>query len=579
MKNLGVLIVVLTLLSCLSSHSLADQPDLTWDHYYDQDMVTKALKEMHKAWPDLTELESLGKSAEGRDIWCLTVTNEITGKAETKPAMYVDGAIHGNEIQATEVCLYTAWTLLTKYGQWDRITELLDLASFYIIPTVNVDSRARFFTDPNSYNLGRSARIPYDDDGDGLFDEDPPNDLDGDGRILQMRIRDPHGRWKSHPDDPRVMVRIKPGEKGEWTRLYLEGIDDDGDGRINEDGAGYLDMNRNWGYQWQPRFVQGGSGDFPFSATNTRAVGDFLLQHQNIAFGFAFHNYGGMFLRGPGSKLSPPLPDADLAVFDYLGREGERTVPGYRYLVSMSDLYTTYGDFDEFLYQIFGSYAYVGELYMSAQAAYRGYREETNGKDGNLWSRRPKLVERQKFNDHLMMGEMFTEWHPFDHPTYGEIEIGGWREFSVRSSPGWMLPDMLHRNAMFVIWTASQLPRVEVEIIEVKGLGGNVFRVRARAINSGALPTLSTRAREKKLVREDLFTLEGDNLTVLSGGVLKNEFFDEVDAVEHRPWRIGTYISAFGIREVQWFVQGKGDFMVEFEGIRCGKSVITGKLN
>ncbi len=578
MKNLGVLMVVFALLGSLSSPGLADQPNLTWDHYYDQDMVTEALKQLHKAWPDLTELESLGKSAEGRDIWCLTITNEKTGKAETKPAMYVDGAIHGNEIQATEVCLYTAWTLLTKNGQWDRITELLDRASFYIIPTINVDSRARYFTDPGSYNIGRTARIPYDDDGDGLFDEDPPNDLDGDGRILQMRRRDPHGQWKTHPDDPRVMVRIKPGEKGEWTRLYQEGLDDDGDGRINEDGAGYLDMNRNWGYQWQPRFVQGGSGDFPFSASNIRAVGDFLVQHQNIAFGFAFHNYGGMFLRGPGSKLSPPLPDADLAVFDYLGREGERTVPGYRYLVSMNDLYTTYGDFDEFLYQIFGSYAYVGELYMSAQAAYRGYREETNGKDGNLWSRRPKLVERQQFNDHLMMGEMFTDWKTFQHPSYGEIEIGGWREFSVRTSPGWMLPDMLHRNAMFVIWTASQLPQVEVEITEVKDLGGDVYRVRAQAINNGALPTLSTRAREKQLVREDLFTIEGDNLTVLSGGVLKNKYFDEVDAVEHRPWRISTYISAFRVREVQWFVQGDGDFSVGYEGIRCGNTHIDAEL-
>lgn len=553
-------------------------PTLTWDHYYDQDQVTDALRRMHDAWPGLTDLKSLGQSAEGRDIWCLTITNRKTGPAETKPAMYVDGAIHGNEIQATEVCLYTAWTLLTKYGHWDRITQLLDHNSFYIVPTVNVDSRARYFTDPGSYNIGRTARIPHDDDHDGLLDEDPPNDLDGDGRILQMRIKDPHGQWKTHPDDPRVMVRIKPGEQGEWTRLGLEGVDDDGDGRINEDGPGYLDMNRNWGFEWQPSYVQEGSGDFPFSADNTHAIVDFLVSRPNIAFVFAFHNYGGMFLRGPGSKLSPPIPPADRRVFDYLGTEGERTVPGYRYLVSMNDLYTTYGDFDEFVYQVFGSYAYVGELYMSAQAAYRGYHEETNGKDGNLWSRRPRLVERQQFNDHLMMGEMFTDWHTVQHPTYGTIEVGGWREFSVRTSPAWMLPDMLHRNAMFVIWTATQLPRISVEITEVKDLGQGLYRVRARATNTGALPTLSSRARGKKLVRQDLFTLEGSNLAVISGGVLTDEYFDQVQPVEKRPWRVPTFVPAFGTRQVQWLVRGKGEMTVSYDGVRCGRVGVSGKM-
>jgi len=579
MKYLNAFTTAVLLVLCLPFSASAGQPNLTWDHYYDQDMVTDALKEMHKAWPDLTELKSLGKSFEGRDIWCLSITNEKTGKAESKPAMYVDGAIHGNEIQATEVCLYTAWTLLTKYGQWERITDLLDHTSFYIIPTVNVDSRARYFTDPRSYNSGRTAQVPYDDDRDGLFDEDPWNDLDGDGRILQMRVRDPHGHWKTHPDDPRVMVRIKPGEQGQWTRLGYEGIDDDGDGTVNEDGPGYLDMNRNWGYEWQPRSVQNGSGDFPFSASNTRSIADFLVSRPNIAFGFAFHNYGGMFLRGPGSKLSPPIPPKDLRVFDYLGKEGERTVPGYRYLVSMNDLYTTYGDFDEFLYQIFGVYAYVGELYMSAQAAYRGYHEETNGKDGNLWSRRPRLVERQQFNDHLMMGEMFTEWHSFDHPTYGEIEIGGWREFSVRTSPAWMLPDMLHRNAMFVIWTASQMPRIELEIFEVKDLGGGLHRIRARAVNDGAIPTLSGRARGKKLVRDDLFTIEGDDVRVVSGGILLDQYFDDVKAVEKRSWRVPTYVPAFGTREVQWIVEGQGEVLISYDGVRCQNTTVKVKLD
>ena len=125
-------------------------------------------------------------------------------------------------------------------------------------------------TTPGGYNIGRTARVPYDDDHDGLLDEDGPEDLDGDGMILQMRIRDPHGEFKTDPDDPRVMLRVKPGEQGEWRRLGFEGIDDDGDGRVNEDPPGYLDMNRNWGFLWQPTYVQDGAGLYPFSAKVTR---------------------------------------------------------------------------------------------------------------------------------------------------------------------------------------------------------------------------------------------------------------------------------------------------------------------
>jgi hypothetical protein len=556
----------------------ADAPQPAWDHYLDQEEVTDLLKQLHDAYPHLTGLESIGTSAEGRDIWALTITNARTGAAATKPAMYVDGAVHGNEIQATDVCLYTAWLLLDRYGEWERITELVDRVAFYVVPTVNVDSRAHFFSEPGNYNIGRTARIPYDDDHDGLVDEDPPEDIDGDGMIVQMRIRDPFGTHKTHPDDPRTMVRIEPGETAEWTRLGREGIDNDGDGRVNEDGPGYLDLNRNFPFQWQPRYVQAGAGDYPLSASNTAAVADFVAARPNIAFAFAFHNYGGMWLRGPGSDLSPPFPPADVEVFDYLGREGERTVPGYRYLVSKDDLYTTHGDFDEFVYQLFGIYAFVGEVYMSSEIAYAGRSDDPNGPDGNLWSRRPGFVERQEFNDHLMMGEMFVDWHEVEHPTFGTIEVGGWKQQTVRMSPGWMLRETLHRNAMFVIWTATQLPQVSVEITEISSLGQGLWRVRARAANSGALPTLSAQARRRDLLRHDLFSLAGDGATVVSGSVLLDSHHGTLDPRDNRPERVLTWVPAFGKRDVQWIVTGEGSVTVSYEGYKCGRAEASAEL-
>lgn len=570
---------LIALLLLLASTSLAtDRPSFDWTRYYDQDQVTAALQTLHDAYPDLTELTSLGRSAEGRDIWQLTITNQRTGAHHAKPAMYVDGAIHGNEIQSTEVCLYLAWLLCDRHGQWERITALVDSTTFYIVPTVNVDSRARWFSDPTSHNIGRTAREPWDDDHDGQADEDAPADLDGDGLILQMRVRNPHGTHRTHPDDPRVTVRARAGEQAEWTLLGLEGQDDDGDGLVNEDGPGYVDMNRGFGFNWQPPYVQAGSGPFPLASPNTRAVADFLLGHPNVAFAFTFHNYGGMWLRGPSSATSPPLDPDDVAVWDWLGQHGERTVPGYRYLISRDDLYATHGDFDEFAYQVLGILGYTGEVTMSSEFAYRGRSDKTAGPDGNLWSRRPSLSEKQEFNDHLMAGELFQAWRPFDHPQYGPIEIGGWKPHAVRSTPGWMLPETLHRNAMFVVWTAMQLPRVTLAAPTVESLGDGLWRVRAQAENLGHLPSLSSNYLRRKLGRRDLFTLEGKGVEVVSGGVVVAPLLGRVEPAAHRPWRLETSLPAGGARSAEWIVRGKGKVTVAFDGLKCGRSEVQAEL-
>ena len=556
----------------------ADSPPIAWDHYLDQDEVTATLQQLHAAHPDLTDLVSLGKSAEGRDVWCLILANRKTGDVLGKPALYLDGAIHGNEIQATEVGLYTAWLLLSKYGEWDRITALVDRVAFYLVPTVNVDGRARFFSDPGNFQIGRTARVPYDDDYDGLLDEDGPEDLDGDGMILVMRIKDPGGQWRSDPEDPRVMVRVKPGEKGEWTHLGLEGIDNDGDGQVNEDGPGYLDMNRNWGAGWQPPYVQSGAGDFPMSASNVRAISDFITAHPNIGFVFTLHNYGGQFLRGPSNEHSPLYAPQDIEVWDYLGREGERTVPGYRYLVSGQDLYPTCGDFDEFMYATWGVLGFTDELTMSSQFAFRGRSDQPNGADSTIWSHKPDIAERQDFNDRLMAGEMFTDWHPFHHPQYGDIEIGGWRPFTTRMTPGWMLPETLHRNAMFAIWTATQLPDVTVTVPTVTSLGGGLWRVRARAVNAGAIGTLSVQARLHAIYRPDLFTITGKDVEVVSGGLVTDPHLGVVATAEHRPWRLDSHLDGFSTREAEWIVRGHGEITVGYDGVKCGRIEATAAL-
>ena len=95
--------------------------------------------------------------------------------------------------------------------------------------------------------------------------------------------------------------------------LGSEGIDNDGDGRVNEDPVGGYDGNRNWASNWQPNYIQGGAMDYPFQLPEAKAVNDFLMTHPNIAGVQSYHNNGGMILRGPGAEWQGEYPARDVA--------------------------------------------------------------------------------------------------------------------------------------------------------------------------------------------------------------------------------------------------------------------------
>ena len=177
--------------------ALGNGPVLSFDHFYNHAELTQALQMLAKDYPQLAKLESIGKSHEGRDLWAIILTSPKNGPAERKPGFYIDANIHGNEIQGAEVALYAAWYLLSNYGQGDQATRLLDEKVFYIVPTMNPDSRDYYITKASDPNSPRGGLVPMDNDRDGLKDEDGPEDLNGDGSITQMRKADPKGNYKS----------------------------------------------------------------------------------------------------------------------------------------------------------------------------------------------------------------------------------------------------------------------------------------------------------------------------------------------------------------------------------------------
>ena len=186
-------------------------PEVRFDTYYRYDDLTRILHGYAQEHPELVRVESIGKSYEGREVWLTTVTHFGSGEAAEKPALWVDGNIHAAEVSPSSTCLYLIRTLVAGYGDDPEITRCLRTRAFYICPRVNPDGAEWALADVPRIIRSSTRPYPYDETPlDGLVAED----IDGDGRMLQMRIHDPAGPWKISPDEPRLLVRRAPAEAG-----------------------------------------------------------------------------------------------------------------------------------------------------------------------------------------------------------------------------------------------------------------------------------------------------------------------------------------------------------------------------
>jgi hypothetical protein len=546
--------------------------NLRWDRYYDYEQLTEALRTLVDTYPRFLTMESIGQSWEGRDIWAITINNPETGAAGEKAAFYADANIHGNEIQGTEVNLYLIWFLMENYEHMERVREIVDTRAFYIIPTMNPDAREVFFRQGGPT---RSGTRPFDSDGDGRASEDPPQDLTGNREILQMRKHVPgEGTHVISPIDDRLMVVAPQGEKGDYIMLGSEGTDLDGDGRRNEDGIGGYDINRNFPGDWQPMHIQGGSHWYPFSHPESRAIGDFLKSRPNVAALQSWHNAGGMILRGPGQQYyrgTGEYTNRDVRTYDYLGERGELMLPYYRYWTVWADLYTVYGGTLDWAHDALGVMGFTNELWSQAQL-YQGHWNS----DGPI----PNQMQQLFFNDRLGLGAWFHDWEEYEHPELGTVEIGGWSKWFGRTTVPFMIQEMLHRNAMFAVFHADEMPLLELQEPRVERIAGNTFRVTAVVKNLRAMPSRIEAAEINKVGTPDYFRLAGSNVTVQAGGFTAGQLNDEIRPVERRPEEIMVESGVLGLSEVSvtWIVSGSGTATIEYESMKGGTRRTTVEL-
>lgn len=531
-----------------------------WNRYHDYAESSKFLADLAKAYPEFARLQSLGKSYGDREMWVLTITDFTAGDEHSKPGFWIDGAIHANEIQATEVVLYTAWYLLEMRGESQDIRRLLKERVFFLMPMMSPDSRDAHFYRANTTNSPRSGQRPMDDDRDGLVDEDGPDDINGDGSISTMRVRDPNGRWKAHPEFPELMVPCKDGEKGEFTVLGPEGIDNDGDGLVNEDSDGYYDPNRDWGWMWQPNYVQPGAYRYPFSIGENRLVADFIIAHPNIAGAQSYHNAGGMILRGPGAKDDRFEP-ADIRAYDVLGKRGEQMLPGYRYMNIANDLYEVWGGSVDWLHQVRGVFAFTNELF----TPFNYFR--TSGHDGFFGS----SELQHSFDKYLLLGDGLIPWKKFEHPQYGVIEIGGFKKNWIRQPPAFLLEEECHRNMAFTLFHADEMPLVRIASASIRNLDQGLFEVTAVVENPKTMPSRSAADVRHRISPPDRITIRGENVRVVAGMISSEPFFLQPAEQRKKPEELRLEsIAGHGIVYVRWLVQGAAPYQLKLFSVKGG---------
>lgn len=503
MKILRIILILASIpIGVIAQQENPANPD--WNKLHSTEEAYALLKGWQQTNPGLTELYSIGNTLKGTELLVLEITNKETGPGSSKPGYYYDGNIHAGELTGAEVALHFAWHLLSNYGKDPRITALLDTRVLYIRPKFNPDGADIAL---KTSDVLRSTPRPYDQDQDGLIDEDPSTDLNGDGVITQMRVPNSSGIWKISTEDPRLMIRKTESDfGGKYFDIYSEGIDDDEDGFFNEDGTGGIDMNRNFPRNWGLESEQTGAGPYPLSEPETRATIEFLTSHRNVTGVFHGHTSGGFLFRLPSTTAWDNFNILDqrliLELSDkYNTTTDQRVIPSYS-----NPRVHRHGTLISWSYWDFGVVAFVPEFW--------GAGEDYDGNG------RVSDVERLQWNDKELNGKGFINWKSYKHLQLGNIEIGGWnRKFVLQNPPSKFIKSEIEQYVPWMTWLAEISPEINIKDINTEFFENNKFcKVTLTIENIGYLATnISQRAIDLEIAKPVWIDAESSGATIISG--------------------------------------------------------------
>ncbi|MEX0890856.1 MAG: M14 family metallopeptidase [Gemmatimonadota bacterium] len=538
--------------------------------YHDYDALTRELRGLVNAHPELARLTSIGRTLENRDIWAVELANRSGTPLAERPALLITANLEGNQVVGSELALRTVASLLGSYATDADVRDRLDNHVIYVVPRVNPDGAERMFAATREELRGNAN--PRDADNDVRVDEDGPDDLNGDGLITLMRVADPHGAFRPDSADARLMVRADAarGEAGGWT-LYTEGLDNDGDGFYNEDGPGGVDINRNFQHAYP--YYQPDAGPHMVSERESRALMDYVLGLENVALILSFGESDNL-VRPPnqrGELAAPATVDlADFAVesLDGLdevgvfstggggfggfggfggggsaaGQSGGRPSGGRQpattvnaadqeYFRRASDSYRELTGIDRVLVTrapagAFADYGYYQFGVPSFTTPGFGVMDGEEVGEGDGDAALLAWLEARGIDG-------FVDWTPFQHPTLGQVEIGGFQPYVLSNPPAADLEALGRSHAGFTVWLGSLFPEVRVADTQVTNHGGGIFRITAEVENAGYLPTSTAHGVVARAVRPTMVQLGVDPDAIITGDA-KTNFIQALDGSGRR---------------------------------------------
>jgi hypothetical protein len=509
--------------------------------YQNYDQISKKIEALGRQFPDLCSVKSLVKTAGGKDIWLITIG---IGTRDSKPGVAVVGGIDGKYLTGRELALGFADSILKNSSEND-IRELLSKITFYVIPDVSPDASDQYFSGLK-YERSQNSRTT-DEDRDFLYDEDPCEDLNKDGLITLIRIKDPAGNFIESDEDKRVMVTadISKGQTGSYL-VYSEGTDNDKDGRFNEDGAGGVNFNRNLTYNYEEFGVN--AGLYPVSEPETRAVVDFLFDRFNIYMVFSF---------GPQDNLGQPMKASERP--GTTQDQAQNQPPEQGMMRRERGRITSILKTDELINKLVsdkyheitrfkGAPPAISEQGNFMEWAYFHYGRYSFSTPGWwLAVEKGKSAEAAflKFADKINMKDAFVPWTPIVHPDFPgkTVEVGGIRPFAVINPPQDTIGDLISLHYKFITAISAMHPELEFLDIKVEDAGENIFRLSLKVHNKGLFATNTEVGEPNIWTRIMRLSIEpSGGQTILSG--LKVQRVQRLQGDESA--------------EFSWLISGKG---------------------
>lgn len=489
-----------------------------FEGYLDNDALAARLQSIAGSNANVS-VAQLALSRGGRAIHVLTLSSDVRTAGE-RPALLITAGIDGRHLVGTETAVRVAENILANHA------DLLEAMTIYIIPRVNPDAVMKNLGAVNAGYIGVDR--PVDDDRDRATDEDGPVDLNGDGVITMMRqLNPPLGTEATHlpdPGEPRLM-KTPDAMKGEVAAyaMYIEGLDQDGDGEIAEDGPGMVDLDRNFMHRW-PQYAND-AGPYQLSESESHALAQFVIEHPNIVMAVTFGRHDNLVHvpDGRGRDITGEAPleldGGDVDLYKKVAELFKETTAQER--APKDD--DVAGSFHAWLYAQRGlpSFATIvwGRPDPSKEEPKPEEPAEGEGDPAAAGETKPAEQPEEKkekkdapkpadeeaaawltYSDRDRNGAGFVEWQPFDHPTLGQVEIGGFVPGFMMNPPVDQLDDLAAKQTDFIVELVSKRPMLREVGPTVARLAPGLYEVRFAIVNDGFMPTTTMMARRARSV-------------------------------------------------------------------------------